>query len=166
MNIALIRMPGSGKSTIGAELAKMLSYNFIDIDKIIEDKKRKSLQSILDEIGDSKFIALEEEVIIELKISNSVLSPGGSAVYSDRAMRHLKSISKIVFLDVQLQEIKKRVSNISARGIVGLRNKTIDDVYRERLPLYKQYADYVITPQNSFYVRQIALSILEITGAK
>jgi shikimate kinase len=145
MNITLIGMSGVGKSRIGKLLSNKLNYGFIDIDRIIENGHSKKLQDILDCLGDEKFLKLEEDAILGIgKISNSVISPGGSSIYSERAMNFLKSISKIVFLNASLEEIKRRTVDFSGRGIVGLKEKGLEKLFEERLPLYKRYAGVTI----------------------
>lgn len=145
MNITLTGMSGVGKSKIGKLLSKKLNYGFIDIDEIIEKDSDKKLQELLDSLGNEKFLKLEEKTIIKLKgISNSVISPGGSSIYSDTAMKFLKGISKIIFLHASLELIKKRTVNFSGRGIVGLKEKGLEKVFEERLPLYKRFADFTI----------------------
>ena len=145
MNITLIGMSGVGKSRIGKLLSTKLNYSFIDIDRIIEMDTSKKLQEIVDCLGDEKFLKLEENAIMGIrKISNSVISPGGSSIYSERAMNFLKSTSKIVFLNASLEEIKRHIVDFSGRGIVGLKKKGIERLFEERLPLYKRYAGVTI----------------------
>ena len=145
MNITLIGMSGVGKSRIGNLLSTKLNYSFIDIDRIIEMGNSKKLQEIVDCLGDEKFLKIEENAIMGIrKISNSVISPGGSSIYSERAMNFLKSTSKIVFLNASLEEIKRHIVDFSGRGIVGLKEKGLDRLFEERLPLYKRYADVTI----------------------
>ena len=122
-----------------------MNYTFIDIDRKIEMDNSKKLQNIVDCLGDEKFLKLEENAIMGIgKISNSVISPGGSSIYSERAMNFLKSISKIVFLNASLEEIKRHTVDFSGRGIVGLKEKGLDRLFEERLPLYKRYAGVTI----------------------
>lgn len=145
MNITLIGMSGVGKSRIGRLLSKKLNYAFIDIDAIIEKDNGKKLQKIIDFLGDKEFLKLEEKAIMSIgQISNSVISPGGSSIYSDSAMLFLKSISKIAFLNASLQELKRRPVDFSERGIIGLKEKGLAALFKERLPLYKKYADVTI----------------------
>lgn len=141
MNITLIGMAGSGKSAIGKELALQLDFSFYDLDQMIEARLEKKLQQVLDDYGDDAFIALEASEVQNLKkIDKSVLAPGGSIVYSGDAMRFLKNISKIIFLDTPFEEISQRIDP-SGRGIVGLKQKTLRQLYDERRPLYQKYAD-------------------------
>ena len=110
-NITLIGMPGAGKSTIGIILAKNLAYGFIDTDVLIQINQQKSLQQIIDETDHLNLRKIEAQEILKLNIQNHVIATGGSAAYSEPAMRHLETISHIVFLDVTFEELKKRIHN-------------------------------------------------------
>jgi shikimate kinase len=142
-NITLIGMTGSGKTTLGKKLAKFLSYKFIDPDETII-KNHGYLQDIINKKGENSFLKIEERVILDLKkIKNSIISPGGSVIYLKKAMDFLQKQSIIVFLNVDLEHIKKRI-NIEKRGIIGLKNKTIEEIFKERFELCKKYADIII----------------------
>lgn len=145
MNITLIGMAGAGKSTIGKALAKRLNYTFIDVDGLITQRAGMSLQALIDKQGDSAFIRFEEEAVLGLEqLDNCVISPGGSVVYSKKAMSHLKNISKIIFLDAPFRSIVRRIPNARKRGIVGLRDRSLKELFEERLILYNKYADFSI----------------------
>ena len=140
-NIILIGMPGCGKSTVGVILAKTLGIGFVDTDLIIQQRENKLLQNIIDNDGIDYFLNCEAEAVKSLYCDNCVIATGGSVVYREEAIEHLKSNGKIIFLDVPLDEIKKRLNNISTRGIAAQKNDTIDDIYNERIDLYNKYAD-------------------------
>jgi shikimate kinase len=144
-NIVLIGMPGSGKSTIGSLLARELAMPFIDTDLVLETREGRSLQQILDERGVSAFLALEESLLLSLNLAGHVVSTGGSAVYSPRAMGHLGKRGVVVFLDASLPVLRKRILNMGNRGIVLAPGRTLDDLYAERKPLYERYADLRIS---------------------
>lgn len=145
MNITLIGMAGAGKSTIGKALAKRLNYTFIDVDRLITEKTGMPLQDLIDKQGDSALIRFEEEAILGLgQLDNCIISPGGSVIYSKEAMKYLKNISKIVFLDAPFRSIVKRIPNVRKRGIVGLRDRSLKELFEERLILYNKYADFSI----------------------
>ena len=143
-NIILIGMPGSGKSTLGVLLAKALGYSFIDTDLIISRKAGKPLQRILDEDGLDRFLELEQEVGSSLDCDCTVVATGGSMVLSQPAMERLKSLGRVVYLSVPLGEIKRRVTNITTRGIAFHKNETLDNVFEQRSPLYEKYADLTV----------------------
>ena len=149
MNITLIGMPGAGKSTFGKIFAKRYRMNFIDVDKVIEKKIGMKLQEFIDKFGDKKFSEIEEKTILELgNVKNTVISPGGSAVYSPPAIEFLRKQSFIVFISRRFEYLNNRLKNRSIRGIIGLKNKTLKKLFYERDILYKKYADITITPKN------------------
>ncbi len=143
-NITLIGMPGAGKSTVGIILAKIMSFGFIDTDVLIQINRQKSLQEIIDGSDYLNLRVIEEEEILKINISSHVIATGGSAVYSERAMSHLRSISNIVFLDVEFEEILRRIHNFETRGIAKAETQTFRDLFDERQALYKKYSDLAI----------------------
>lgn len=145
-NVVLIGMPGAGKSTLGVVLAKILGYEFIDADLLIQSKLDKTLQKIIDACGPDGFIEVENEVLCTLSASRAVIATGGSAVYSDEAMDHLKSIGTVVYLRVSYEELESRLGGLHERGVV-MKNgmgMSLADLYEERRPLYEKYADVTI----------------------
>ena len=144
-NIVLIGMSGAGKSTLGVLLAKALAKSFVDTDILIQQKVGKRLQDIIDTEGVESFMKMEEEVVSALDTENTVIATGGSVVYSDRAMSALLRDGVCVYLHVDFEEIAARLSNITTRGIVFKNAHTLREVYEERLPLYKKYADITVT---------------------
>ncbi|OQY20695.1 MAG: shikimate kinase [Desulfobacteraceae bacterium 4572_35.1] len=143
-NITLIGMPGAGKSTVGIVLAKNMSMGFIDTDILIQINRQQSLQSILDTKGYLYLRQVEEEEILRLNIDNQVIATGGSAVYSTKAMQYLQQISTVVFLDVSLDEIRRRIHNFSTRGIACAPDQSFEELFAQRLLLYRRYADVTI----------------------
>ncbi|MCL5438968.1 MAG: (d)CMP kinase [Patescibacteria group bacterium] len=167
MNIALIGMSGVGKSIIGKQLAAKLKYRFIDIDKTIEAKTKMKLQQTIDKFGEEKLLRLEENAILVLKgIENSIISPGGSVIYSIKAMRHLKKYSVVIFLNDSISNIKLRAKNFSERGIIGLKNNTLEQLYYKRLPIYEKWADLVITFPDSFDLNHVTDRIIHHLNIK
>ncbi len=143
-NITLIGMPGAGKSTIGIILAKFLSFGFIDTDVLIQINQQKSLQQIMDESGYLNLRNVEENEILKLNIGNHVIATGGSAVYSEKAMRHLQGISMVIFLRVEFAALKKRIHNFQTRGIAKSATQSFRDLYDERQVLYRKYGEIII----------------------
>lgn len=145
-NIILIGMPGAGKSTLGIVLAKILNYNFVDADLVIQNQCDKTLQKLLDACGPDGFIEMENQVLSDMEFEHTVVATGGSAVYSEEAMRHLSSIGRVVYLKISFEELRDRLCDFQDRGVV-LRNgisMSLRDLYDERLPLYEMYADVTV----------------------
>lgn len=148
-NIILIGMPGCGKSTIGVLLAKMLGYDFIDSDLLIQNKENKKLFEIIDDKGFDYFENLENEVLQSISAQNTVIATGGSAVYCEKGMLHLKKTGKVVFLSLPYNEIMHRITDIKKRGIAFRKGQTLKSLYKERLPLYQKYADITVNCMRS-----------------
>lgn len=144
MNIVLIGMPGSGKSTVGVILAKSLGVDFVDTDLIIQRRENRLLQDIIDKDGIEYFLDRECEAVLSFNGDNAVVATGGSVIFRDEAMNHLKENSKVIYLDVPVDELKHRLSNIKTRGVAAKKGETVEDIYRERNELYKKYADITI----------------------
>ncbi len=143
-NIVLIGMPGSGKSTCGVIAAKMLLKNFYDTDLLIQNIEEMSLQQILDEKGEEYFAKKEEEAILSLDIQGTVIATGGSVIYSEKAMKHLKSLGKIIYLSLTFEQMERRIANFETRGVLLKNGETLRDMFNERLPLYEKWADETI----------------------
>jgi shikimate kinase len=143
-NIILIGMPGAGKSTVGALLSNRLGMPFIDTDQLIRRQEGCQLQKIIDERGLEEFLRIEEEKILSLNLKNHVIATGGSVVYSRPAMKHLRSCGTFIFLNTKLYQLERRLRNASTRGIAMKEGQSLRDLYFERYPLYKKYADIEI----------------------
>ncbi len=143
-NLVLIGMPGAGKSTVGVVLAKQTSRDFIDADVLIQTSTERTLQDIVDKDGYAVLRKIEEDIFLRLSVQNHVIATGGSAVYSDPAMVHLKSGGLIIFLDVDLPTLESRVHDFSTRGLAKKSDQDFADLFRERFTLYRKYADLTI----------------------
>jgi shikimate kinase len=143
-NIVLIGMPGSGKSTVGVILTKLMSLNFIDTDVLIQVSQCQTLQHIVDTSGHMVLREIEERVLLNLNVHNHVIATGGSAVYSPRAMKHLKTDGVAVFLNVDLPTLESRVRNFNTRGLAKRPDQSFADLFDERFSLYTKYADVTI----------------------
>ena len=143
-NITLIGMPGAGKSTIGVVLAKVLGYQFLDSDLLIQKQEKRRLSEIIEEEGYKGFNDVENRVNASIEAENTVIATGGSVVYCEEAMEHLKSIGTVVYLKLSLNALSKRLGNLKGRGVLLREGQTLTNLYEERTPLYEKYADIVI----------------------
>lgn len=143
-NIVLVGMPGVGKSTLGIVLAKTLKKPFVDTDLVIQEREDRFLQEIINDDGLEAFLKIEEEAVLSLKVRNHVIATGGSVIYSPAAMAHLKKDGTIIYLKLPLSTIEKRIRNITTRGIVMGKGRSLQDLYEERAALYEAYADLVV----------------------
>ncbi len=143
-NVVLIGMPGCGKSTIGVVLAKVLGYEFTDSDLLIQKQEGKLLREIIAEQGEEEFLKIEEAVNAGIRTERHVIATGGSVIYSDKAMQHLKEIGTVVYLKLSFASICNRLGNIRRRGVVLKDGQSLKDLYDERTPLYERYADITI----------------------
>ncbi len=143
-NITLIGMPASGKSTVGVILAKILGMKFIDTDLVIQQRENALLSDIIKDRGVDGFLEAEEAAILSVDQTNTVIATGGSAVYSEAGMKHLKSLGKVIYLKVEKEDLFGRLHHIRQRGVVLRLGETLDEMYDNRSTLYKKYADYII----------------------
>lgn len=147
-NIILVGMPGSGKSTIGRLLAEQMIMSFIDTDKVLEERVGNKLQSVIDVHGNEKALDLEESAVRSLNVKNFVVATGGSVVYRESAVNHLKSNGTVVYLKLPFDTVHKRIRNPETRGIVMKEGQDLSGLYHERVPLYEKFADIVIDCQD------------------
>lgn len=143
-NVVLIGMPGSGKSTLGVVLAKLLGYGFIDSDLIIEEEEHRLLHEIISEEGIEGFVAIENRVNSKIEVSKKVIATGGSAIYGAEAMEHLGKIGTIVYLKWDLEELSEHLGDLTERGVVLKEGQDLRGLYEERCPYYEKYADITV----------------------
>ena len=143
-NIILIGMPGSGKTTIGTELAEVIGYGYIDSDSVIVAREGKRLSEIIASVGREAFLDIEAKVNSELCANRCVIATGGSVIYRDSAMQELKKKGDIVYLKLSCETIAARLGDLQARGVALKDGFTLKDLYNERAPLYEKYADIVV----------------------
>ena len=159
-SISLIGMAGAGKSSIGEYLAKHLEHDFVDSDLLIEKKYGQSLQNILNENGNKKFKEIEEGALLSIEFNQIVLATGGSAVFCDAAMEHIKENSMVIYLEVPYEDISARISNFSERGLIKRSDQTIQEAYKEREGLYQHFADHIV--QNNEKIESCLNKILTL----
>ena len=139
-NIVLIGMPGVGKSTVGVILAKLTGKGFVDTDLIIQNETGMLLKDIIARRGVDGFIALENRICASVDVKNSVIATGGSAVYGEDAMKHLRSIGTVIYLKHDIEVLKKRLSDLKGRGVILREGQDLDALFAERAPLYEKHA--------------------------
>ena len=143
-------MPGSWKTTLWKILATKLGYSFVDFDDdIIEVSQNKSVWDILEELWGKKIIRLEEKLGLELTIENTVLWTSGSLPYSGATMKHLQTLWEIVYLQINIHEIKARFDSMKTERIIWMKDKTFEEIFQEREKLYLKYADTVFSYSGS-----------------
>ena len=140
-------MPTSGKSTVGVILAKLLGMDFVDTDLIIQKKSGRKLSEIIEQDGLDGFLKVEEDVCCDINLTNSVIATGGSVVYGEKAMRHLKEIGKVIYLDIDYDTLEQRLHHVRQRGVVLRPGQNKKELYDERIQLYKKYADITISEE-------------------
>lgn len=143
-NIVLIGMPASGKSTVGIHLAEKLNINFIDTDDLIEKCEGMKLQEIIDERGNDYFWNVEERILCNMKCNDTVIATGGSAILFPKAIEHLKTIGRIVYLEQSIDLLKMRLSNLDSRGVTLDEGESIESLYNYRVPLYRKYSQTTV----------------------
>lgn len=159
-NIILIGMPAVGKSTVGVVVAKRLGYKFIDADILIQEETGKLLREIIAEQGIEGFLEVEDDVNARLDVEKTVVSPGGSVVYCENAMKHYKEIGKVLYLKVSYETISKRLGNATKRGVVLKDGQTLEDLYNERIELFEKYADITVE-EDGFSLEETIEKVLE-----
>ena len=143
-SISFVGMAGCGKTTIGRLFAKKHRVSFIDTDHLIEKKLNKSLQDIKDEKGYMYLREIEQEIVLAIDTSIQIISTGGSAIYSEQAITHLKQISSVVFIDTPYELIKKRIGDASDRGFSVPDGISVKDAFDERMPMYQKHQDFTV----------------------
>ena len=152
-------MPAVGKSTIGVLLAKATGRYFLDTDVYIQAIENNRLQNMIDSRGLEEFRRIEEERLISIDRKNAVIATGGSAVYSDAAMEHLRADGIIVHIDLPLDDIQQRLTDLPTRGVVMEPNQSISDLFEKRQPLYKRFADVTVNCSGLSHQQTLAATL-------
>ena len=161
-NLVLIGMPASGKSTVGVVLAKVIGYDFIDTDILIQRSEKKRLSQIIEDVGVDGCLQVENRVNASVEADHCVIATGGSAVYGEEAMRHFRKIGHIIYLKVDYETIRKRLRSIKQRGVALRDGQSLRDLYEERTALYEKYADTVIEEKGD--AEDVVVQILRLFG--
>lgn len=161
-NLILIGMPGAGKSTVGVVLAKKKGCRFLDSDLLIQESRGALLHELIAEYGTEGFLKIEEEVNASIDAEHTVIATGGSVVYGKAAMEHLGKIGTVAYLKLSCSAIKDRLGDLSERGVALREGQTLEDLYRERVPLYERYADVTVDCGEKS-IREI---VAELSGIK
>lgn len=163
MNYVLIGMPGSGKSTMGVLLAKYIGFGFVDCDLMIQSREKKLLSEIIESEGVERFIEIENDVLSCLCEDRCIIATGGSAVYGEEAMTHLKENGTVIYLKISYDEMVKRVfSDYRTRGVALRNGQTPMQMYADRCVLYEKYADIVIDESNLTLEETLQKTLLKI----
>ena len=147
--IALIGMPAVGKSTIGVLLAKALGYDFVDTDLLIQVNSTRTLPQIIAQDGFLALRKIEAGVITSLQRDHTVIATGGSAVYAQQSMAHLRTLGRVVYLRAQTHTLQQRIGDFQARGIAAAENATLDSLVAERTPMYERFSDLTVDAEQS-----------------
>lgn len=163
-NIVLIGMPASGKSTVGVILAKVLGMDFLDVDLLIQNRMGRKLSQLIEERGNSGFLALEEEINAGVDVHRTVISPGGSVIYGPKAMEHYRQIATVIYLKVPCDNLVRRLHSLHERGVVLKKGQTLQMLFNEREPLYERYADLTITEQDESIEHTVTAILEQLQG--
>ena len=162
-NIILIGMPGVGKSTLGVLLAKQLSKTFVDTDLLIQQRQKTTLQAIVDKNGYMRLREVEEDEIVRLREHNAVIATGGSAVYSEEAMNHMRENGIIIYLKLGMHELLKRINDYDTRGLAKPKDQSFEGMYKERTALYEKYGEFVVDCTGKTHEEIVAEMIVRVS---
>ena len=167
-SVALIGMPGTGKTTIGRLLSVYLGMKFVDTDALIEDFEGFTLNQILCRSGYQRLREIEEQVILEADLKRCVIATGGSAVYGEKAMSRLAEFADIVYLHCDADVLTSRLGgadaeSLYARGVAVPESQSFAQIFLERSQLYQRYADYQISSDKD-QPSMVAKDVIGILG--
>lgn len=146
-NIILIWMPWSWKSTIWKYLKDEIWRNFIDVDDYIEEKNNTTVWFLLKSLWEEEFLEFEKNTVLSLNIKNSIISCTWSNPLKEKAIKYLKTIWYIIYIDVPLEIIKERLHKMKVDRIVWMANwkMTLDEILEYRKQFYERSFDYRFT---------------------
>lgn len=147
LKIALIGLPGSGKTTVGRQLARRLGLSFTDSDHVIEQRLGCSIRAYFESEGEERFRDVEQEVIDELtRAGDGVLSTGGGVVLRPANREHLHARARVFYLQSAPEDLYRRLRHDTHRPLlqVGDPLQRLRQLHAERDPLYRQTAHFVV----------------------
>lgn len=168
--IVLVGLPGSGKTTVGKQLARRLKLPFVDSDHVIEERLGCSIREFFEREGEDRFRDVEQEVIDELSRGQAcVLSTGGGAVLRSGNRQHLHDRGNVVYLRSTPEDVYRRVRHDRNRPLLLVADplQRLRDLYDARDPLYRETAHFVIDtgrPSVATLVNMIVMQ-LELSGS-
>lgn len=145
--IALIGLPGCGKSTVGRQLARRLQVPFLDSDSVIETRLGYSIKEAFERDGEAHFRDLEESVLDELsQVAEAVISTGGGAILRAATRQRLRERGTVVYLNAHPDKIFRRLQNDTTRPLLQVANPIgrLRELYAARNPLYREAAHFII----------------------
>lgn len=142
--ISIIGMAAAGKTTIGKALASIIDWPAVDADHLIESIYGAPLQAITNVLTKDEFLDIESQALCGLRLKRCIISTGGSVVYREKTMQHLACLGPIIYLDVPFPIILERINRKPDRGLAIAPGQTIEDLYNERVELYKRYATWTV----------------------
>jgi shikimate kinase len=147
LRLALIGLPGSGKTTVGRQLARRLRLPFVDSDQVLEQQLGCSIRDFFAREGEARFRDLEEQVIDDLTLNHEgVLSTGGGVVLRAANRAHLHARSQVIYLRTTPEEIFRRVRHDQSRPLLQVDDplQRLHELYAARDPLYRETAHFVV----------------------
>ena len=168
--IALVGLPGSGKSTVGRQLARRLAIPFFDSDHVIEQRLGCSIREFFEREGEERFRDIEQEELDRLTLGDAcVLSTGGGSVLREANRQHLRDRTRVVYLRSTPEEVFRRVRHDRNRPLLQVADpmQRLRDLHAVRDPLYRETAHFVIEtgrPSVATLVNMILMQ-LELGGA-
>ena len=173
--ITLIGLPGSGKSTVGRQLARRLSAHFVDSDQVIEQRLGCSIREYFEREGEVAFRDVEQAVLADICANDSsasdlqVLSTGGGSVLREANRLSLKRSGKVVYLRATPEDLYRRLKHDRNRPLLQTSDpmQRLRDLYAQRDPLYRETAHFQIEtgrPSVASLVNMIVMQ-LELSGS-
>ena len=145
--VSLVGLPGSGKSTVGRQLARRLGWHFADSDAVIEKRIGGSIRAFFEREGEERFREIEHEVIDELTATpGQIIATGGGAVLREANRRHLRDRTVVVYLRSSPEELQRRLKHDTHRPLLQVADPLarLRELYAQRDPLYREAAHYTV----------------------